>query len=508
MKRFFTSILLSLFLFPLFSISAKAEDLQTHLNSMGSDVQENLTKYSGESAEGFAVGWGVALVGGKTESGESINDDNALNFATSNIARLVTDPPVETGEYVADVMHNLGIAQPAYAQGIGYSALTPTLRIWKAFRNISYFLFIIIFIVVGFMIMFRAQINPQTVVTIQAALPKMVLSLILITFSYAIAGFVIDMIYLILFVVTGLFASFGILSDAGLTRDVLFGRSIFSIGLNFLTGSSEVAGDASRAIGSIIETTIDFPFIEDISSVIAFLIIAVALIIAVFRTLLSLVMSWINIILSVIFAPIQLLLNAFPQVDTFGGWLKNLVANAMVFPAVGIMVIIGTALVGGNAGDELGVAYSPESSTNGTGWVPPLVSNKNPDATDPFSVQAIIGMGMILILPEVSKIVKGALGAEDKLGLGQIVGANLKAGVAPVSNVAGAPFRAVGSIAGAGVGYAKQYAGVAMWEGVANTVGGSGPKRKKEAEEGVGLGEERDDGQATRRVPAPKQEAG
>ena len=85
------------------------------------------------------------------------------------------------------MLHNVGITQPVYAQGIGFSALTPTLQVWKAFRNLSYFLFIIIFIVVGFMIMFRAQINPQTVVTVQAALPKIVVTLIMITFSYAIA---------------------------------------------------------------------------------------------------------------------------------------------------------------------------------------------------------------------------------------------------------------------------------------------------------------------------------
>ena len=35
------------------------------------------------------------------------------------------------------------------------------------------------------MIMFRSKLNPQTSVSIQLALPKIVVSLILVTFSYA-----------------------------------------------------------------------------------------------------------------------------------------------------------------------------------------------------------------------------------------------------------------------------------------------------------------------------------
>ena len=46
--------------------------------------------------------------------------------------------------------------------------------------------------------------SPQTIVTIQSALPKIVVTLILVTFSYAIAGFMVDLVY----VVMGLFSQF------------------------------------------------------------------------------------------------------------------------------------------------------------------------------------------------------------------------------------------------------------------------------------------------------------
>ena len=54
---------------------------------------------------------------------------------------------------------------------------------------------VIILIAAGFMIMFRVKINPQTVVSLQTMIPKLVITLLLVTFSYAIAGLVIDMIY-------------------------------------------------------------------------------------------------------------------------------------------------------------------------------------------------------------------------------------------------------------------------------------------------------------------------
>jgi len=50
----------------------------------------------------------------------------------------------------------------------------------------------------AFMIMFRVRISPQTVITVQSALPKIIFTLILITFSYAIAGFLIDLMYVVI----------------------------------------------------------------------------------------------------------------------------------------------------------------------------------------------------------------------------------------------------------------------------------------------------------------------
>src|SRR5690606_12228850 len=75
---------------------------------------------------------------------------------TSNfIAGMYATPPASAQSYVAYVLNSANIAQPAYAQGLGFSALSPILSAWIIFRNIAYFFFVAIFVIIGFMIMFR-----------------------------------------------------------------------------------------------------------------------------------------------------------------------------------------------------------------------------------------------------------------------------------------------------------------------------------------------------------------
>ena len=127
--------------------------------------------------------------------------DSALQGSAKAISFLYQQRPASSIDYLAYVNQNLSnkkIVKPAYAQeGYGFRVLQPILPVWKALRNVSYFVFIIAFIVYGFMIMFRVKINPQTVISIQLALPKLIATLLLITFSYAIAGLIIDFFYII-----------------------------------------------------------------------------------------------------------------------------------------------------------------------------------------------------------------------------------------------------------------------------------------------------------------------
>ncbi len=133
-------------------------------------------------------------------------DDGDKNFNSSFfgfISNLIVfpyiNPPASGAYWVYSGLQNAGFFPKAYAaEGIGFAAIKPLMGIWKIFRDISYMILVLILIIIGFMIMFRMKINPQTVISIENALPRIVISLILITFSFAIAGFLIDLMYLVM----------------------------------------------------------------------------------------------------------------------------------------------------------------------------------------------------------------------------------------------------------------------------------------------------------------------
>lgn len=118
----------------------------------------------------------------------------ALGATTSLIGALYANPPLRTVDYLASVGESLGLVKEANAQviGSGNQVLSPILKLWEVSRNISYVVMIIIFVIIGLMVMFRNRINPQTVITAQAALPGLVIGLILITFSYFLAALITD----------------------------------------------------------------------------------------------------------------------------------------------------------------------------------------------------------------------------------------------------------------------------------------------------------------------------
>jgi hypothetical protein len=76
--------------------------------------------------------------------------------------------------------------------------------LWGRVRNIAYVMFVIIMIVIGFMIMFRSKIGGQTMVTIGNAIPNVIIALVLVTFSFAIAGLIIDLGGLILIFISSI----------------------------------------------------------------------------------------------------------------------------------------------------------------------------------------------------------------------------------------------------------------------------------------------------------------
>lgn len=400
------------------------------------------------------------------------NQQAAIPVLGRSIAMLAGHPPIQTHEYLAYMASKAGFIDQAYAQSIGgFEVLQPIQKLWIATRNVAYLITSLMLIVVGFMIMLRKKIDAQTVIGIEQALPNLVVTLLLITFSYAIAGFVIDMIYFVIYFAIKLLALpgssiFG--SSAGNNAILTIQNSnIFNIGLASIFGinggaQGGMVSTAADAVGALtadlLSTTIVGTTGGDIigllSQPIAFVIFALTLLYAIFKLFFSLLMAYIQIILLAILGPLQLMFNALPGSDAFSKWFRNLLANAMAFPAAALMLVFAAALTsqsGSGTWEENPWDINPDVGFMGqnikgeVGWIPPLIfgsggSTGGTGVGDPVNpvnaVMALFGMGILLMTPKVVDMVKEAIQApEFKYGsaIGEAVGAGWGGVKRPIS---------------------------------------------------------------------------
>lgn len=339
----------------------------------------------------------------------------AVQNLASGIVTMSTSQPANTATYLADLGQQIGIYNPVYAQdSTGFSALRPVLGLWKAFRNMAYLAFVVIFVIIGFMIMFRSKVSQQAVISIQLALPQIVITLLLITFSYAIASLMIDLIYFLIYLIIYMFYTFNIIGNTTPAITKLFEQNIFGIAFQ-----SHYAGNAAAAVGDIVNGVLDSvagDILGAIGSGVSYLIFAIAILISLFKLFFQLLISYVGLIVSTIFSPILLLFNALPGSQSFSKWLKGIFANAVVFPVTALMLIISAALIGDNVGWGInsGVGYRGSEETNI--GLPIIAGGLNTSA-----VQALIGIGFLMMMPKVVELVQKALGVEG--GIGGMMGA-------------------------------------------------------------------------------------
>lgn len=229
----------------------------------------------------------------------------------------------------------------------GFNKLLPIQSIWKVTRNIAYFFFVLITIVVAFMIMFKVKISPQVVISVQQALPKIVISILLVTFSYAIAGFMVDLVY----VVMGIFSQFfGPILGSGVNN----GQATYLF-LNGWTPDGFITLIIYSVLYIILSIVISLlvavsafltlntsSFIFGAVLIIFFMINIIILIVYIFIGLFNLFKALANFYIDVILGPIKLALGALPgSQSSFGGWLKSLAGRLAVFPVTGILWYFG-----------------------------------------------------------------------------------------------------------------------------------------------------------------------
>ena len=398
-------------------------------------------------------------------------NNSLMGKASGLITSPYAQPPASGVTWTYEGLANAGFVPQSQAQGIGFYALQPIALIWKVFRNISYLLIVLVTISIGFMIMFRANLGSQTVIAIENALPRIVIALLLITFSFAIAGFLIDLMYIVMglggsVIISNIAAdstkAAELASTLGWESDVfnqsgwaLLGKIVgngniwntgsaflsilpyqLQLSFRYLVANAAVvlyAGysptfDSIRkgegvatipAVGGILKLLFSSLVGNLILGLAAGILLPMILSLAVwisclflfFRIFFILLLTYTKIILSIIFAPIVLLFEAFPSTSTFSYWFKGLFFNLMTFPIVAVLIMVSglianVAILGTFNGQ---VFNSTEVGFVGREfWRPPFLYTIE---TDGFVM--LVAISIIFLIPDFLAFIKKSFGVED-----------------------------------------------------------------------------------------------
>lgn len=179
------------------------------------------------------------------KDGDKNFNNSVFGFVSKLIVLPYTNPPASGAYWAYNGLQSAGFIDKSYAaEGIGFSAIKPFSNLWKIFRDVAYMLLVIVLIAIGFMIMFRAKLNPQTVITVENSLPKIVIALILITFSFAIAGFMIDLMYIVIALIISIISGNNAFYNTSQVQNEYLNASMWKIG-----GSMFLAKDNKFFIG-------------------------------------------------------------------------------------------------------------------------------------------------------------------------------------------------------------------------------------------------------------------
>jgi hypothetical protein len=284
-------------------------------------------------------------------------------------------------------------------QGTGFRGLSSVQRLWQAARDVTYVLMILVIISMAFMIMFKTQLPSKAVITVQSSLWKVFTTLVLITFSYAIAGFMIDLMYVSIGLVALIFTQTNVLITSGARPPALevyeslvngpngFGAvgylmTFFSnfVKTLFLILYSPTFGDIGLIIQSLLGVATGWAIVPIIAAV-----LIIVLFFMFFKIMWMLIKTFVNIILLVITAPFQILIGAaFPGKGGFGSWFSNMITNLAVYPVVGGLFLLSYiflsgayfADVTGTFGIFNNIAAGSISATQSIGfWFLPFATN-------------------------------------------------------------------------------------------------------------------------------------
>ncbi|HWY79724.1 MAG TPA: hypothetical protein VNW29_05180 [Candidatus Sulfotelmatobacter sp.] len=408
--------------------------------------------------------------------GQAQNTQPKVGGAVKLMAGYISSlyiPAVSTSDYTDYLASNFGIVKHAYAAGpancaantfgYGFCGLSPIFTLWTGMRDLAYTLLIILFVVIGIGVMLRFHVDPRTVMTLQNQIPRVIIAIALITFSYAIAGAMIDMMW------TVTYAGINFISQSSTSKITLCPNTkplplsqgveqrLIDTPLSFVNtifrydpgckdtnnGLFTLSQKVSTSLGDLVQQvvsdvlnlqgngcgfTLNPLTIAGCIATSAFgkamlwldeqiisLVILIILLVSLFRLWFQLIKTYLTFIIFVILGPVWIVLGLIPgRPMGFEKWLRIIFTNLAIFPLVAFILVFARVIV--DAVPKL----DPQ-----TVFIPPLVGNPNISTFASF-----MGLGAILIAPSIPDLIRERMKAKGQTNYGAIAAAGIGAGAA------------------------------------------------------------------------------
>ncbi len=351
-------------------------------------------------------------------------------------------------------------ANAFYFPGLGYTLLQPVMGLWEWSRNLVLIFYVVIVIILSFLILFRQSLGGQASVTLINSIPSLILSLVLVTLSYPIAGFFVDLIYI----------GTGVVQNSLLTAPGAPGREFMTsthLGLegqdekdiNYLqpddpyvsiwaiwgTSNAKIfdCPEEGECMNNLIPTGIDIEqtgllryigrvlplgeeaagggLVQEAGNRLLDLVLGLAAFMAAFRLFLALLKNYVTLALSPIYLPWMFFIAAIPSKtkSSIINALKPLAAASLTFIAVYalflLMIIIGQSENFGN--EALKEAGQFRFTPPLLGYSPDQVGEVGTSVT-----RALIIYVLFLAAPTIPDMVNGLLNVQSSSQLASQIG--------------------------------------------------------------------------------------
>ena len=221
-------------------------------------------------------------------------------------------------------------SRSVYALNTGYEDLMGSRidTLWSFTRNIAYLGFVLVMIVIGFMIMFRSKVGGQTMVTVGNILPRIVVSLILVTFSFAIIGLIFDLSGFVMRIVAYVLD----FEKSHIPIHNMFGTVAYTLGWSgggYIVASALAFLTVALGPGMFVPGTYPAAALN----LLFMLILVIVVVFGAIKLWISLVKAYLNLLFNTVLAPLGILVGTLPGNEAVtANIFKNILRSAFVFP--------------------------------------------------------------------------------------------------------------------------------------------------------------------------------